>query len=459
MARKRRKQSRTEKGLGNLKWQGKGWYLTVRVNGKQHNHPTGETDLEKAKAERDRFLQSLKAQAAATSTGTTNDSRKYPQEVVTVDELLNDYIAYMHSEKKCKDAQGREDKINLHIRPVWTGRLAASISTDELRQYRANRKTAKASDATINKELGMLRATYIHGHLRHGPKDKKVVELPYFPMVKVTTRRTGFVEVSEYDAIKQQHCASLKMLWMLAYHSGCRSGELKSLEWPQVQFDTGVIELESGNTKNDEGRYLPFYGDMELMLRKQKELAETLTCKYVLFWHPEDQKLGVHCVPGTMIQSCRKLWNAAMKRAGHEGINPHDLRRSAVRNMVQKCGISEGRAMKITGHKTRFMLDYYNIVALGDVQETGIQMGDWMEKARAEAAAKPRPLSPQPEPTKKQRVRDLHEQGRTVQAIAEQLGISVPTVYYHLSDEAQAATIKRNREHKRKQRKLETIEA
>ena len=109
--------------------------------------------------------------------------------------------------------------------------------------------------------------------------------------------------------------------------------------------------------------------------------------------------------------------------------------------------------MKITGHKTRFMLDYYNIVALGDVQETGDKMDEWMAKARAEA--KPRPIVPAAEPTKKQRVRELHAQGKTVQEIAVELKLSVPTVYYHLSDDVQVATLKRNRENKREYRKLE----
>ena len=82
-------------------------------------------------------------------------------------------------------------------------------------------------------------------------------------------------------------------------------------------------------------------------------------------------------------------------------------------------------------------------------------MDEWMEKARAEAAAKPRPTQPSPEPTKKQRVRELHAQGKTVQEIAVELKLSVPTVYYHLSDDEQVATLKRNRENKREYRKLE----
>ena len=139
MPRKRRKQSRTEKGLGSLKLQGKGYYLTVKINGKAYNHATGTTDLEEAKEERNRFIQALKRAEAQTvfTNGTGTDNRKYPQEVVTVDELLDDYISFMHGEKKCKDATGREHKINLHLRG-WEGRLASSITTDEGRTVLAS---------------------------------------------------------------------------------------------------------------------------------------------------------------------------------------------------------------------------------------------------------------------------------------------------------------------------------
>ena len=74
----------------------------------------------------------------------------------------------------------------------------------------------------------------------------------------------------------------------------------------------------------------------------------------------------------------RDAWDRAVQLAGLEGLLFHDLRRSAVRNMLD-AGMDESKVMRIVGHKTRAMIDRYRIVSVKDVAEAGDQIGRYLE--------------------------------------------------------------------------------
>jgi len=52
---------------------------------------------------------------------------------------------------------------------------------------------------------------------------------------------------------------------------------------------------------------------------------------------------------------------------------PHDLRRSAVRNL-ERASISRSVAMKLTGHRTEAVYRRYAIVAENDLREAGAKL-------------------------------------------------------------------------------------
>jgi hypothetical protein len=67
------------------------------------------------------------------------------------------------------------------------------------------------------------------------------------------------------------------------------------------------------------------------------------------------------------IKSMKGAWKSACEKAGCPEMLMHDMRRSAVRNLV-RAGVSERVAMEITGHLIRDIFDRYDIVNESDLE-------------------------------------------------------------------------------------------
>lgn len=75
----------------------------------------------------------------------------------------------------------------------------------------------------------------------------------------------------------------------------------------------------------------------------------------------------------------------ACEAAGFPGRIPHDLRRSAVRNM-ERCGLSRSVAMQLTGHKTEAVYRRYAITSEADLREGVDRLNDQPGRSNRVAA-------------------------------------------------------------------------
>jgi len=161
-----------------------------------------------------------------------------------------------------------------------------------------------------------------------------------------------------------------------AYVTDWRIPEVLTLEWRQIDFDAGEVRLDPETTKNREGRVFPMTDDLRALLKSRHAEHQRLKLAgqlvpWVFFRMVAKGRRGPK--DPRRVRAFNEAWAAACAAAGCPGRIPHDLRRTAVRNMVRR-GVPERVAMQLAGHKTRSVFDRYNIVSAGDLRTAAAQL-------------------------------------------------------------------------------------
>lgn len=277
---------------------------------------------------------------------------------VTFEDAMKAVVAHL-SDNGMRSLDDQSTRIRLHLTPFFAGRPLATIGPDQVREYRAKRTEEGAAVATINRELAILKQGF---RIMHG--EGRVMTIPTIRLAREHNTRTGFFEADQVHAIAHRLPAAFRPVLMFAYYTGWRwISEVLPLTWNQVDFEAEEVRLEPGTTKNDKGRTFPFTASLRTLLVEQRDARDALKKSGRI--SPFVFQVDGQAIPeGTFV----KAWKVARLAAGQPGRLMHDLRRTAVRNLV-RAGIPESVAMKMTGHQTRAVFDRYDIVSPGDLKD------------------------------------------------------------------------------------------
>jgi site-specific recombinase XerD len=327
------------------------WWVKYYVNGRPKRESTNTTKENEAK----RFLKEREGRVV-TGQPIIRCADRIRYEEIAAD-LRQHYETTGTRNLKEADVRLRA------LKPFFTNRRVADIDGPLVSRYIAARQAQGVTNGAINRELATLIKM-----LRFAYENQKLVRLPVIRKLKEADPRSGFFEPAQFAAVRRHLRPDLQVAVTIAYTFGWRvQSEGLTLTLAQMDLDVGTLRLEPGTTKNGDGRTVYLTPELRALLVAQAERVKQLSRRLnqvVPYVFPH--LTGPHV--GDRLRNFRKAWATGCKRVGLVGMLRHDMRRSAVRNLVN-AGVPERVAMTITGHKTRAVFDRYHIVAPEDLKD------------------------------------------------------------------------------------------
>jgi integrase len=379
-------QYRSEKGRGYLRRTPRGiWRLQYSVNGKRCFVSCRTKDEAEARRFRDRTLAGI-GRSLLPATDALMDA--FP--LGTVGDVLNDYMGYMERRARYRALdnpdfnpknrvgvmRGLIRRLQMKLGPV----IADDLTTAHIDKFREIREEKEGVIfSTVNLELRHLRAALNRGMKKTTPP--KVTRIPYFELPSEESRiREAFLERDvHYYSLLDALPDSMKAIFVTAFHTGARSGELLRIKWPMVDFVNRRITIRPITTKTKRGRHLPIWGEMEQFLRWQKDVHDRECPKtpWVFFWHVN--RGATPAAPGTLLGSVNRQFQRVTDQLGMTTGDGkkfvfHDLRRSGLMYCRQDAGIPEDETMLMSGHRSREVFARYNIGRVQQIQSVGTRL-------------------------------------------------------------------------------------
>jgi integrase len=357
-------EAKRTRGLGNVYERGRVWWLVYFPRGRRIRESSGSRSRAVA-------LALLKKRVAQVQSGK-------PVGPAVEKLTLKDLASMIENDYGANGQDVRSIKAPLaHLLTSFDPECKArDLTTDVITKYVTERQQAGAANATINRSLSALKRAF---HLAEIAG--KVASVPHIPMLSEDgNARQGFLSHHEFTRLRDALPEDLRDPIAFLYFSGWRVGEMRSLEWRDIDLVGQVVRLRPANSKNKRGRVLPLRGEL-LEIIQRAHARRRVDCPYVFYCGGKRRKKRCGISPVRPVGSFRKSWQTACKAAGLGAILVHDLRRTAVRNLI-RAGVPEKMAMAISGHQTRSVFDRYDIVTEDDLAHA-------IEKVHDHLAAQP----------------------------------------------------------------------
>ena len=336
------------------------YWIAPWIGSRQVPQSSGETDYDRA-ARKLKILEGKIAANAPITARTDRDSL----------EALLELVKTNYSIKGRATLHNVDGWIRLHIVPLIGNLPTQKVTSAVLSDYIQARQIQKAANASINRELAVIKRAF-----RLGMRAGTVSHVPFVEMLPEAEPRSGyFTEEAFRSVLRHTDRQDLKDILVCCYYTGWRIKSVLAMEWRNVDFARDVIGLTTHQTKNRKATVFPLapFPELKAMLEERHRLTKALE-------RSKGRVIArVFHRDGRPVLDISHAWEGARDRAGQPGRIVHDLRRTAVRNL-KRDGWSDTDIMNMVGLKTLSMLIRYNITTEDDILRKAERM---MEARRA----------------------------------------------------------------------------
>ena len=340
------------RGFGSPYRRGRVWWIRYHHRGKEYRESSGsERVLDAERLLKKRWKQIGRGRFIGPD-----------EDKVLVNDLLNALeLNYQQNGRRSADTlKGRLEPLRAAL---GTCRAVDTMGS-ALEQYKAERLAAKTrrgttvAVATLNRELAALKRAF-----RLGMEQERISHAPVVKLLAERNTRQGFVEPGTFENIEKHLAEPINDVARFGFTVGWRKEEILSLKWSDVDLENRRIRLRRENSKTGEPRVLVLTGDLLALTQRRWSARRYQTKQGAAISEFVFHRLGHRIV------DFRDAWTEACEAAKVPGLLFHDLRRSAVRNMMKSGKVDQAVAMMISGHKTEAVFRRYRIVDEGDIEQ------------------------------------------------------------------------------------------
>lgn len=192
-----------------------------------------------------------------------------------------------------------------------------------------------SSNATYNRMLstlkGMFSRAYEFGYIEtNNIRDVK--------LLKVASGKIRYLDDNEtkkfFENLSKLKSITAQNIIKIAYYTGMRKGEILSLSFDDIDYQTNQITLKSSNTKSNKSRSIPIHKEISSILERKNN---------------QSGFIFISEKTGTKYDNIDRSWKQLMKLSGIENFRFHDLRHNFCSMLVMN-GVPIYTVAQLAGH-------------------------------------------------------------------------------------------------------------